>query len=86
MSQHRSLKGVPKDKKIRSVHNRFERIKELQEKGNWDDKKSVFGLPKVKVERIKVKKGAPKSDEDTKETEETKEVVETKEEKKETKK
>ncbi|MDP8260749.1 MAG: small basic protein [Candidatus Kappaea frigidicola] len=86
MSQHRSLRGAPKDKKIRSVHNRFERIKELQEKGSWDDKKSVFGLPKVKVERIKVKKGAPKSDEDVKEDIDTTATVEAKEEKKETKK
>ena len=86
MSQHPSLRGAPKDKKIRSVHNRFERIKELQEKGNWDDKKSVFGLPKVKVERIKVKKSAPKSDEDAKETKETKETTGANTEKKETKK
>jgi len=86
MSQHRSLRGAPKDKKIRSVHNRFERIKELQEKGSWDDKKSVFGLPKVKVERIKVKKVAPKSDEDVKEDIDTTATVEAKEEKKETKK
>jgi small basic protein (TIGR04137 family) len=67
MSQHRSLRSAPKDKKIRSVHNRFERLKELQEKGKWDDKKSVFGLPKVKVEKIKVKKGKAKSAEEAKE-------------------
>jgi small basic protein (TIGR04137 family) len=73
MSQHRSLRSAPKDKKIRSVHNRFERIKELEEKGKWDDKKSVFGLPKVKVERIKVKKGAPKSADDAKEAKGAKE-------------
>ena len=68
MSQHRSLRAAAKDKKIKSVHNRFERIKELQEKGKWDEQKSVFGLPKVKVERIKVKKGKTKSAEETKET------------------
>ncbi len=70
MSQHRSLRSAAKDKKIRSVHNRFERIKELQEKGKWDDKKSVFGLPKIKVEKIKVKKGKIKSAEEAKEDKE----------------
>lgn len=57
MSQHPSLRSSDKDKKQRSVLKRYERIKTLQEKEKWDEKKdSVFGLPKVKVTRFKIKK------------------------------
>ncbi len=57
MSQHPSLRSSDKDKKQRSVLKRYERIKTLQDKEKWDDKKdSVFGLPKVKVTRFKIKK------------------------------
>jgi small basic protein (TIGR04137 family) len=57
MSQHPSLHSSDKDKKQRSVLKRYERIKTLQDKEKWDEKKdSVFGLPKVKVTRFKIKK------------------------------
>lgn len=56
MSQHRSLKPEDKDKKHKSVLNRFERIKMLKEKGHWEEGNSVFGLPKVKVTKVKLKK------------------------------
>jgi len=57
MSQHPSLRSSDKDKKQRSVLKRYERIKTLRDKEKWDDKKdSVFGLPKVKVTRFKIKK------------------------------
>ena len=57
MSQHPSLRSSDKDKQHRSVLKRFERIKTLQDKEKWDEKKdSVFGLPKVKVTRFKIKK------------------------------
>ena len=57
MSQHPSLRSSEKDKKQRSVLKRYERIKTLQDKEKWDEKKdSVFGLPKVKVTRFKIKK------------------------------
>mgnify|MGYP001568690862 FL=1 len=57
MSQHPSLRSSDKDKKQRSVLKRYERIKMLQDKEKWDEKKdSVFGLPKVKVTRFKIKK------------------------------
>lgn len=57
MSQHPSLRSSDKDKKHRSVLKRYERIKTLQDKEKWDEKKdSVFGLPKVKVTRFKIKK------------------------------
>ena len=57
MSQHPSLRSSGKDKKQRSVLKRYERIKTLQDKEKWDEEKdSVFGLPKVKVTRFKIKK------------------------------
>jgi len=56
MSQHPSLRSSDKDKQHRSVLKRYERIKILQDKEKWKDKDTVFGLPKVKVMRFKIKK------------------------------
>lgn len=56
MSQHPSLRISDKDKKQRSVLKRHERIKILKEKEKWEEKDSVFGLPKVKITRFKIKK------------------------------
>lgn len=56
MSQHPSLRSSDKDKKHRSVLKRYERLRLLADKEKWDDKKSVFGLQKVKVVRFKIKK------------------------------
>ena len=56
MSQHPSLRVSDKDKKQRSVLKRHERIKILKEKEKWEEDDSVFGLPKVKITRFKIKK------------------------------
>ena len=56
MSQHPSLRISDKDKKQRSVLKRHERVKLLKDKEKWDEEDSVFGLPKVKVTRFKIKK------------------------------
>lgn len=56
MSQHPSLRISDKDKKQRSVLKRHERIKQLKEKEKWEEEDSVYGLPKVKVMRFKIKK------------------------------
>lgn len=56
MSQHPSLRSSDKDKKHRSVLKRYERVKILKDKEIWEEKDSVFGLPKVKVVRFKIKK------------------------------
>lgn len=56
MSQHPSLRSSDKDKQHRSVLKRYERIKLLKDKEKWEEKDSVFGLPKVKVVRFKMKK------------------------------
>ncbi len=55
MSIHPSLRPS-KGKGHRSVFKRFERIKMLADKDKWKDEDSVFGLPKVKSIKIKVKK------------------------------
>lgn len=56
MSQHPSLRSSEKDKQHRSVLKRYERLKSLKDKEKWKDSDSVFGLPKVKVLRFKIKK------------------------------
>ncbi|MFH1655524.1 MAG: small basic protein [Candidatus Omnitrophota bacterium] len=56
MSIHPSLRGADKDKQQRSVLKRIERIKYLIGKGLWKEGDAVFGLPKIKVIKIKFKK------------------------------
>lgn len=55
MSIHRSL-ARSSNSGHRSVLKRFERIKVLKEKDKWKEEDSVFGLPKLKIIRIKIKK------------------------------
>ena len=56
MSQHPSLKSSDKMKQHRSVLKRYERLRILKEKGTWSEEDSVFGLPKVKILKFKIKK------------------------------
>ena len=56
MSIHSSLRSAGKGRKHRSVLKRYERLKVLKDKSLWDEQKSVFGIPKVKMQKIKVKK------------------------------
>lgn len=56
MSIHPSLTISEKDKKVRSVLSRTERIRQMQEKNKWKQGDSVYGLPKLKTLRIKIKK------------------------------
>ncbi|MBI4115207.1 MAG: small basic protein [Candidatus Omnitrophica bacterium] len=56
MSQHSSLRFDPTRTKHRNVLKRHERIHRLQEAEKWNDRNSVFGLPKVKSLKIKMKK------------------------------
>jgi small basic protein (TIGR04137 family) len=53
---HPSLSASEKGKKQRAVLKRIERIKYLQEKGTWKEGDKVYGLPKIKTVRIKIKK------------------------------
>jgi small basic protein (TIGR04137 family) len=56
MSIHPSLVLSEKDKMSRSVLKRTERIRQMHEKGNWKEGDSVYGLPKIKTLKIKIKK------------------------------
>jgi len=56
MSIHPSLTISEKDKKTRSVLKRIERIRQMQEKGDWKQGDAVYGLPKIKTIKIKIKK------------------------------
>jgi len=56
MSIHPSLTISESDKKTRSVLKRIERIRQMQEKGDWKQGDAVYGLPKIKTLRIKIKK------------------------------
>ena len=56
MSQHPSLRSSDKDKQHRSVLKRYERLRILKEKEKWKEDDTIFGLPKVKVTRFKIKK------------------------------
>ena len=56
MSLHPSLKSSKVGKKLRSVLKRYERFFALKDKGLLQDESSVFGLPKLKIVRAKVKK------------------------------
>jgi len=56
MSIHPSLRLSDKTKKQRSVLKRTERLKAMMEKGAWKEGEDVFGLPKIKTLRIKIKK------------------------------
>ena len=47
MSLDRSLKAANALVRHRNVLTRFERLNKLKEEERWNDKKSVFGLPKV---------------------------------------
>jgi small basic protein (TIGR04137 family) len=55
MSIHPSLRPS-KGRGHRSVFKRFERIKMLADKDKWKEEDSVFGLPKVKSLKVRVKK------------------------------
>lgn len=56
MSIHPSLAISGKDQKQRSVLKRTERIRQMMEKGDWKEGDRVYGLPKIKTVRIKIKK------------------------------
>ena len=56
MSQHPSLRSDSVGAKHRNVFKRLERVKKLQEMGKWNDRGTVYNLPKVKSLKIKMKK------------------------------
>lgn len=56
MSIHPSLSAPDKGSKQKSVLKRTERLRMMMDKGQWKEGDKVFGLPKIKTLRIKIKK------------------------------
>ena len=56
MSIDKSLRRKNSLQRARNVLTRGERIKTLQNDERWTDGRSPFGLPKVRVHRLVVKK------------------------------
>ena len=54
MSIHKSLK-IDKYKQTRNVRKRYERLRKLIRTEKFVDGLSVFGLPKEKIRRLKIK-------------------------------
>ena len=62
MTIDRSLKVGNRLVRARSVLTRAERIATLQDKEEWEEGRSIFGLPKVRVRQIKKRVKAPKAE------------------------
>ena len=60
MSLHKSLVSSGRLKRQRNVLSRWERIERLREEERWEEGRSVFALPKVKVAHHKRHKKAKK--------------------------
>ena len=56
MSIHPSLRVSDKNARQRTVLKRTERLNSMIEKKQWKEGDNVFGLPKIKTIRIKIKK------------------------------
>jgi len=58
MSIHKSLKVKGKQARARNVLSREERLARLKTQDRWSEGRSVFGLPKVRVETVAPRKRA----------------------------
>jgi small basic protein (TIGR04137 family) len=65
MSIDKSLRRKNQLQRARNVLNRGERIKQLQNEERWPEDRSPYGLPKVKVIKIVVKKAKKAKEEET---------------------
>ncbi|MBI1832843.1 MAG: small basic protein [Deltaproteobacteria bacterium] len=62
MSIDKSLKRKNSLQRARNVLTRGERILQMQKEDRWTDGRSPFGLPKVKVVKLMVKKAKKKEE------------------------
>lgn len=59
MSLHTSLRiSKSASGSLRNVMKRHERVRHMMEQGTWVEGRSVFGLPKIKQMKMKVRKAA----------------------------
>ncbi len=64
MSMHKSLRSKSGLLRARNVLSREERIEKLEEDEEWSEEDSVFGLPKVKVETVSLRRKARDEEEE----------------------
>ena len=64
MSIHSSLRVKKSAETLRNVMKRHERVRHLMAQGLWPEGRSVFGLPKIKQVKMKVRKAAAKEKEE----------------------
>jgi small basic protein (TIGR04137 family) len=77
MSIHKSLVPKGRLRRHRNVLSRTERIAKLEEDEKWDEEQdSVFGLPKVRVVRLKKAHAKKKKEEEAEAAEEGAELGE----------
>ena len=62
MSIHPSLRSQSTADALRSVLKRHERVRTLMDKGEWEEGRSVFGLPTLKQVKVKVQKAEAKEE------------------------
>jgi small basic protein (TIGR04137 family) len=74
MSIHRSLVSKSSLTRERNVLTRAERVAKLADEGRWNEGDSVFGLPKVRIRRVKA--GSKQRKAEKKEGEEAAEAAE----------
>jgi small basic protein (TIGR04137 family) len=48
---------------LRNVLKRHERVRHLMTQGQWQDGRSVYGLPKIKQVKMKIRKAAKEKEE-----------------------
>lgn len=64
MSIDKSLRRKNQLERARNVLTRAERIKTLQNEERWQEGRSPFGLPKVRVHRVVIKKAKKAKEEE----------------------
>lgn len=64
MSIHKSLKSKGKLTRHRNVLTRTEQLEALKGEERWEEGNSIFGLPKVRVYRMKHRSKAAKKEEE----------------------
>ena len=71
MTLDKSLKVRAGLARQRSVLKRVERLEKLKESDRWNEGQSVFGLPKVRVQKLVLKKKKKEKVAETEEGEDT---------------
>lgn len=64
MAIDKSLKVKAGSVKTRNVLKRSERYEKLVKQGKWNENSTVLGMPKVRVEKISLKKKKKTKDDD----------------------